>query len=182
MTCVVAMISDDTVYMGADSAGSNGWGYHIRKDPKVFYNGDFLIGFTTSFRMGQLLMFNKLPEVKLKHEKDMFKFMVKHFVPAIRNLFEAGGFSKIESNRDEGGEFLVGYGGRIFRIYGDFQVSETVNNYDAVGCGEYAAIAALRTLEMSKSKLSPSKSIKMALKCAESIHEGVKGPFLILPE
>ena len=43
------------VYIGADSLGSNGFTQSIRKESKVFKNGEFLIGCTSSFRMIDLL-------------------------------------------------------------------------------------------------------------------------------
>ena len=36
MTCIAGMINSGKVYIGADSCGSNGSTYSIRKDSKVF--------------------------------------------------------------------------------------------------------------------------------------------------
>lgn len=47
--------------MGCDSAGVGGWHLQLRADPKVFHVGHFLIGYTDSFRMGQLLRFGEQP-------------------------------------------------------------------------------------------------------------------------
>ena len=55
MTCVVGLIGERKVLMGADSAGVSGLDLRTRADPKVFQLGGLLCGFTTSFRMGQLL-------------------------------------------------------------------------------------------------------------------------------
>ena len=68
MTAIVAIRQDNTVYMGGDSAGVAGLKITIRKDPKVFINGNFLMGFTTSFRMGQLLQYSFKPP---EHPKNM---------------------------------------------------------------------------------------------------------------
>ena len=58
MTVIVALKNKDEVVMGGDCAGV-GWNYDIqmRSDPKVFRVGRFVIGYTSSFRMGQLLRF-----------------------------------------------------------------------------------------------------------------------------
>ena len=61
MTCIVGLIDGNRVWMGGDSAGVSGLDITVRSDPKVFRNGDFLIGFTSSFRMGQLLAFRLRP-------------------------------------------------------------------------------------------------------------------------
>ena len=52
MTCIVGLIDGRRVWMGGDSAGVSGLDITVRADAKVFRNGDFLIGFTSSFRMG----------------------------------------------------------------------------------------------------------------------------------
>ena len=182
MTCVVGMIDGDNVYMGADSCGSNGTTYTIRKDPKVFINGDFLIGYTSSFRMGQLLMYCSLPVPKKKDKKDLFKFMVNKFIPSIRQVLKDGGYSKISSNEEEGGTFLVGVHGRLFKIENDFQVGETMRGFDACGCGVYAANASMVTTTIKRLKihLEPKTRILLALESAEAIMEGVKAPFEVL--
>ena len=46
MTCIVGYI-DKVAYIGGDSAASGGDSVNIRKDPKVFRNGDFIFGCTS---------------------------------------------------------------------------------------------------------------------------------------
>lgn len=55
MTCVVGLVDKGTVYIGVDSAAVQGWTRRKSRVAKVFHRGPFLIGYTTSFRMGQLL-------------------------------------------------------------------------------------------------------------------------------
>jgi hypothetical protein len=55
MTCIVGIVENGKVYMGGDAAGVNGYSVRVRKDPKLFKVGEFLFGYTSSFRMGQLL-------------------------------------------------------------------------------------------------------------------------------
>lgn len=47
MTCVVAIRDKDTVYIGADSLGSNGVTGINRNDKKIFRYKDLVLGFTT---------------------------------------------------------------------------------------------------------------------------------------
>ncbi len=54
MTAIVGLVHNATVYIGGDSAGVSGYSMTVRADSKVFTIGPYLMGFTTSFRMGQL--------------------------------------------------------------------------------------------------------------------------------
>ena len=59
MTCIVGLVHNGIVYIGGDSAAITIDGVQfLRSDPKVFIKEDFLIGFTSSYRMGQLIRFN----------------------------------------------------------------------------------------------------------------------------
>ncbi|HZK68569.1 MAG TPA: hypothetical protein VFC36_03120, partial [Paludibacter sp.] len=121
MTCIVGMVDKNSnrVIIGGDSASSGGSNVFIRKDPKVFKNGEFLIGCTTSFRMIQLLRFSlSLPEVT----KDIYEYMCTDFINEVRKCFKDGGYLQKYTNGDEkGGSFLVAYKNRLFKIEDDFQ-------------------------------------------------------------
>ena len=179
MTCIVAAKSDKGVWMGADSLGVDvgRLSCSARKDPKIFYNGCWLIGCTSSFRMIQLLMFNNLPQPPDK-EEDLFPFMIMEFVPAIRKLFEKGGYAKKKDGQEEGGCFLVAFRNHIFKIDGDYQVAENLAPFDACGCGEPYAIGAMYTLNDMLE--TPEIMITYALRAAATFSAGVRGPFTIL--
>ena len=70
MTCIAAITEKGKVYMGGDSAGVSGYDITIRADEKVFKNGQCVFGFTSSFRMGQLLCYKF--KVPVKPPKMMF--------------------------------------------------------------------------------------------------------------
>ena len=61
MTCIVGLEHKGKVYIGGDSAGVAGYSLSVRADQKVFINGNFIFGFTSSFRMGQILRFGFNP-------------------------------------------------------------------------------------------------------------------------
>lgn len=179
MTCIVGMKDKkfpNYVTIGGDSAESNGSNIFIRKDGKVFKNGKFIIGCTSSFRMIQLLKFSFIPpEIGTK---DIFEYMCTDFVNSVRECFKNGGYLQIdESGSELGGSFLVGYKDRLFKIENDFQVAENVNGIDAVGCGAVFALGALIALS-DDNILSDFKIIK-ALEIAEYCSVGVRGPFTI---
>jgi ATP-dependent protease HslVU (ClpYQ) peptidase subunit len=176
MTCIAGLVHDGQVYIGGDSAGVGpGWDLTVRADEKVFKNGDFLFGFTTSFRMGQLLRYVLTPPVP--HEaQDVDQFMVGDFVDAVRACLKAGGFATKDKEQEGGGTFLVGYRGRLYVIHEDYQVARPVDAYAAVGAGNSFALGSLFSSEGG----APGERVRTALSAAEAHSAGVRGPFLIL--
>ncbi len=174
MTCVVAISEGGIVYMGADAAGVAGYSIRTRKDPKIYKVGPFLFGFTMSFRMGQLLGHAfTAPDRDPRIATD--KWMSTVFIDAVRTCLKAGGWAKKENETEEGGTFLVGYEGRIFRIDSDYQVGESQLQYEAVGCGDDIAMGSLYTTH-AMGGIGPSARITTALCAAESFSAGVRGP------
>jgi ATP-dependent protease HslVU (ClpYQ) peptidase subunit len=176
MTCIVALKQDNKVWMGADSAGVGGSSLHVRVDPKIYRVGTMLIGFTTSFRMGQLLGYKlKMPDHDPRH--DIARYMATDFIDACRNCLKDGGFAKKESEVEIGGTFLVAYSGRIFQISSDYQVGERTDPYNAVGCGEDIALGSLYT--SSGIILDPKERIMKALEAAATYSSSVRAPFFV---
>ena len=177
MTCIAAVRHGDSVLVGGDSAGTRGgsWEMNVRADSKVFRNGPYLFGFTTSFRMGQLLRYRlTLPEPPKRG--DVLGFMATEFVDAVRKALKDGGFSKTEAGAEEGGEFVVAVGSRLFTVHSDYQVAEHADAYAAVGCGAAVALGALAATP----KQPPKARLRTALRAAERHSAGVRGPFRIL--
>jgi ATP-dependent protease HslVU (ClpYQ) peptidase subunit len=173
MTCIVGLVENGKVYMGGDSAGVTGFNLRIRTDPKVFLNELFLIGYTSSFRMGQLLRFKFKPPYH-KPEINIDEYMMTDFIDSVRQCFKDNGYTEINNNRETAGTFLVGYKGRLFIIDSDYQVGESANYFDAVGCGEDFALGSLNS-----TRGNPKERIQKALETAEKFCCGVRGPFII---
>jgi ATP-dependent protease HslVU (ClpYQ) peptidase subunit len=174
MTCIIGLKQDSKVYIGGDSAALSGYDKRTRKDKKVFRNGKFVFGFTTSFRMGQLLQYKfKPPEIT---QIDLFEYMATDFVDALKKCFKDNGYSKVENNIEEGGIFLVGINDRLFKIESDFQVAETIYDFDACGCGEGAAMGAMFATGHIK---NPQERILKVLNIVELLSAGVSAPFFI---
>lgn len=179
MTCIVGLIDGDKVYMGGDSAGVMGYDLQIRADQKVFKNGSFLMGFTSSFRMGQLLRFKLCPPSRWKDDgtqKDIYQYMVTDFIDAVRECLKNGGYAQKSNEQEEGGVFLVGYEGRLFIIDNDYQVGELTDGFMAVGCGGQIARGALYATQGKP----PEERIKIALEAAERFDVTVRRPFVVL--
>lgn len=169
MTCIIGYADpkDKKVYIGGDSAGVSGSSIQIRADEKVFRNGPFIMGFTTSFRMGQLLRYTFEPP---EHPEgcDDYKFMVATFIPAVAKCFKTGNFEK-------GGDFLVGYKSNLYEVSSDFQVAKLIDNICSVGCGDKVALGAMHAL----SHLYPKERIIKSLEIATYLNSGVRPPFII---
>lgn len=172
MTCIVGIAHEGKVILGADSAGVDGLDLRIRKDRKVFRNGELIFGGTTSFRMLQLLEFELTPP-PIVEGQEPYAYAVKALVPSIRATLKSGGFAKIDSGREEGGSFLVGFRGHLFAIYNDFQVAESTENFEAVGCGEGYAMGAMHALRSA----DPLDRLKAGLEAAAAFSAGVAPPF-----
>lgn len=172
MTCIVGLAHEGKVYIGGDSAGVGGYSLTVRADRKVFRNGDFVMGFTSSFRMGQLLHHAFSPP-KRHPDTDVDKFMVTYFINAVRDCLKSGGYAEKHNDAERGGVFLVGYEGRLFRIDNDYQVGEAADGFDAVGCGEEIAQGAMFANKTGK----PEQRLRVALEAAERFSAGVRGPF-----
>lgn len=174
MTCIVGFVEGDTIWMGGDSAGVGGYSLTVRADQKVFRNGPMIFGFTTSFRMGQLLRYSLV--VPDRHpDMDVDKFMVTAFIGAVRECLKTHGYAKKENEQESGGTFLVGYSKRIFRVCDDYQVGTALDGYDACGCGEDVARGAMFASE----HLDGRSRVLKALAAAERCSAGVRGPFFV---
>lgn len=191
MTCVVAVTDGERVVMGADSASVSQLDIHIRETQKLFRAGPYAIGFTRSWRMGQILEYvTELPEPCDSDDgKELEHFMVASFVPVIRQSFIDHGFSKTlrvartadytEEGQEAAGVFLVALRGHIFEIRDDYQVARPVTPYAAVGSGAIAALAALHA-PYAHTKLPLKEKAEAALVAAETYTQSVRNPFHFL--
>ncbi len=175
MTCIVGLVDNGTVWIGGDSAGVAGWNLLIRQDRKVFTNGPAIMGFTTSFRMGQLLEHVLVVPEPPEDAAQLQAYMCTTFVDAIRECLKLGGWASKNNDTEAGGDFLVGICGRLFEINTDYQVGEAAAGFCAVGSGMTVALGALA----STSGLAPFDRIANALAVAEQFNAGVRRPFFV---
>jgi len=181
MTCIVGLVKKNKVYIGGDSAGVNSWwDLVIRGDEKVFQKENMVFGFTTSFRMGQILRYSfKIPYHQ--HGIETIDYMCSIFIDELIKCFKEKGYSKNEDNQVPVGDFLVGYNGQLFEIHNDFQVGVNVNKMAACGCGYAYALGALEILENTVNQyVLPEEKIKRALQVSAKFSAGVHGPFKII--
>lgn len=184
MTCIVGIKNGNSVYVGGDTLGVDSMlGVELRLDTKVFKNGPYVIGFTTSFRMGQVLRYKLELPVPDEDEWDIDRFMATKFIDAIRETAEEAGYLRRDARgQEELGSFIVGYKDRLYFIDDDMQIGVPAAGYTSVGCGHDLAKGALYALQNSITHVNdtPEYKIETALKAAETFSGGVRGPWTIM--
>lgn len=190
MTAIVGFTDkkNNVTWIGSDSLGSNGFSKAVQINPKCFHNDtlkNVIMGSTSTFRHIDLLkysdtLFPEIDKYKLaSNEIELnHRYMVKTFIPNLITLFQQNIYSELD--RDKGANFLIGVGGKLFQIQPDYSVLEAKDGYDAVGCGEYAALGSLYATTKYCAKFSPVQHITAALESAEKNCCGVQKPFHII--
>lgn len=174
MTCIIGLEYKGKVYMGADSASSNSYSINISGNPKLFRLGPFLIGFTSSWRMGQLIQ-HQLGDVAIQTTEDDLTYLVRCFIEPVRACLKDHGYAMVKENQETGGYFLVAFNERIYKVQDDFSVLYDVKGLQCAGSGEYYAEAAMLAL----TALPPKKRIREALRIAAVLSPSVCAPFHI---
>lgn len=156
MTCIIAHTNGTTSFIAGDKLGSNGFTKAIQTEPKVFEK-EFIklhedgltrtkevmaLGYTTSFRMGQLLTYNLvLPE---QAPNETFpQYLVLKVIPLIRKMFKDEWGSRDASQDVGGGQFIILHNHTIYEVQEDFAVLQPKTSITAVGSGTYHAIASM---------------------------------------
>jgi ATP-dependent protease HslVU (ClpYQ) peptidase subunit len=144
MTCIVAFRDEEeNIILAGDKMGSDSYSKMIVKEPKVFKNGDFAIGYTDSFRMGQLLKHVWTPpERKMEQETD--NYLYADVTKSLREMFKENGFGDDDNN--DFGAFIMIYEDRILEMQGEMSLLEHETDIVSVGAGCYHATAALQVL------------------------------------
>jgi hypothetical protein len=184
MTCIVGLARKDSVYLGSDSLGSGNGVKQVYSTPKlvkldVFEKRDLSlskivlgIGYTTSYRMGDILRYNFTPP-PIEVDEDENEYLVKDFIPDLIKCFEEHAFAKIKEGNKSGGNFLVGLRKRLFHVQEDFSVLEPICGYTSVGSGQEFAMGAL--FAYGKAMVDPEKCVIGAIKAAAEFSTTVGG-------
>lgn len=176
MTCIVGIEHDGHVTIGGDSLGISGYDQLTRSDKKVFrHSNGFIIGFTTSFRLGQILEYCFDPPSQEYDETD-YKYLVGTFTVCMRDTFEANGVDVKAEN--SGCEFILAYRNKLYLTASDYQVGIPNSSFAAVGIGRQPALGALYALQ--DSNLSAKEKVLLALQAASEFSTCVSPPFHVL--
>lgn len=146
MTCIVALKKDGVCYLAGDRMASNGFCKSSYAQPKVFKNGKFMFGYTTSFRMGQLLEHCWNPPARQEGEAEK-EYLFNSVIPSIKRLFKDNDWEDSGSDpENRGGTFIMAFEGNLYRVESNYAVLEMSREFDAVGSGAYHAEATVKTL------------------------------------
>lgn len=180
MTCIAAIIDKDGVgHIASDSLGSNGHTQDTYKNQKIFQLGNMLVGYTSSYRMGQLIQYNlSLPSRKVGQSLD--QYMYTDFIASVRSLLKEHGYLRIDSNEERIGSFLIVADGRIWHMQDDLSLLESEDSFDACGSGHDFAQATMHTLTQHKIRMTPSDVLREAIECASKYVSSVGGDVRIL--
>jgi len=180
-----AVTSDGHVWLSGDRAALSPEELiaDVIKQPKVFQNGEFLIGGSESFRMLQVLRYQLEPpfltDLGLSNG-DPMGYMVEEFVPEVRELLTKNGFNETGEEAAPPGNIMVGIRGHLYVIQGDYAVMESTDPFDAIGFGKTAFMGAMHALRIAQPKLAIHHQLSVAMDCAERVTFAVKGPFDLL--
>lgn len=190
MTAIAAFSEEGRVWMGGDSAGvayPNG-DLTSRADEKVFFNGDFLIGFCGSFRQGQVLRHVFQPPRVPAGCPNLDAWMTTRFVDELRVCLKAAGVAQTTDGAettDQTSSFLVAYRDRLWELHADYSLASSRDGLMGAGTGGKYAAATLYTLNRLR-RAAPGASIdeprarlEYALLVAEHFNGGVRAPFVI---
>lgn len=183
MSCVVAIAEGNTVYMGADSAGTvmATLDQVSCKTPKIYKEGEFLIGVVGSFRGLQLIK-NNLDFEELENNIKGLSVsvtpaqIVSSLVEDMRSLFIDFGHTKYEDGQENGDNYLIGYKGSIFLLQPEYDIMEPRYPYYALGNGDLAAFGALYATR--ETDLSPFDRIAVGLEAAQMHNGAVREPWV----
>ena len=172
MTIIVGLQTERGVIMGADSMASTDFIARHLSIPKVFKRFGLVIGCSGAPYLINLLMYGDL-DIEEPAILTM-EWMVRRFVPALREAIKAGDFDFEDSS------VMVGRGDKIFTVYVDYSVVCWDTPYAVIGSGSEFALGSLVTTSMFK--ISEEARVKAAIWATERYCPTVGGATVIVRE
>jgi hypothetical protein len=173
MTCIVGLIREGTVLMGADSGCLSGWSLIEAAEPKLFRLGEMLIGDSGSVRAGQILRYFVKPASIVG--EDLHGYLVRELSEPFRRAMKDCGIETPAKDGQSWGEALIALRGRLFRMESDFAITSAANSaYMAVGGASDIALGAM----FSSQGGEPRERIDQALRAAAHHHAPIRCPFI----
>lgn len=146
MTCIIGMATNNVVHMVADSMMVSRDEQLPASEPKMWIDGELLIGATGDLREVQVVRnMCKFPP----HILDIsdLEYLVRYVVPEIeRALKESGIYKTDDHDRIWHTTLLVGFNGGLYEIDCDLAVLGHVNGFFAIGSGYPYAMGAYAIL------------------------------------
>lgn len=176
MTCIVGLVSGDSVFLGGDRAATDGGlGRTLIKEPKVFEKGD--VGFGVCGLPKVMDVVQHVVELPPFNGGDAKAYLVASVVPTVREALKK--YECTETARGGQQQFhgamLIGFRGRLFLMEGNFQLVEAAKPWAAVGSGQEPALGSLR-----QSKGLARDRLIEALEVSAENNAGVAPPFDVI--
>lgn len=172
MTCIVGLVEDGKIYMGADRGMSDKRFIASSLTPKIRKIGPILIGYSASRGTGQLAHFVNYPKPDFNNVERWVR------MDMCKALQEASEAYKVDISAEGiAADFLVGVGGKLFEVTTtDWSVTE----YEAIatGSGYSYALGALHAT--SSYDISPRDRVKIALDAAIKYSPSCQSPIDLL--
>jgi ATP-dependent protease HslVU (ClpYQ) peptidase subunit len=170
VTCVVGIVDNGSVYIGADRGASDNDVILSMHRPKVTKKDGWIFGYAGSLGTGQLIEFISLPKV-LKAD-DPYKLLRLDIVEKLKAIYDTHG----RDAEDNGTDWIIGYKDRLFELSsGDWGVFEVTQS--AIGTGSTIALGSLYT---SKGEDNAMLRVSSALEAAIEYSPTCQGPIDIL--
>ena len=174
MTTIVAIVKNGHVILGADSQVTDGSRPNNHpKMEKITKNNGWLIAGSGDSQPCDILQHIFVPPVpSITERKDLYKFMITKFVPAMREALEENGWKEDPNDKDSGFNMLFAFDGEVFDIGNDFSVLLNGDGIYGIGSGSLVAIGALYA----------GKTVEEALEYAAKNDIYTSGPFQIVKQ
>jgi len=177
VTAVVGVKTKGGVLLAADSLASNQYTKRELSLPKVCGVSELLaIAYCGSLRLGQVLTYymeDVLDDPPMGG--DEHRWAVKELIPKVRELTEEHGLLHIKNNVEHLGSsaFLLAIRGRLFDVWPDFSVEETVLPYAVDGSGADVAIGALQSAAKGRTDFTEAEALELAIKAINAAADNV---------
>jgi ATP-dependent protease HslVU (ClpYQ) peptidase subunit len=174
MTTIVAVCKNGNVTMGADSQVTDGSrpNRHPRME-KITKNNGYLIAGSGDSQPCVILQHIFVPPVPTVQErKDLYKFMIVKFIPAMRECLDDNGWKPSTDDKESGFNMLFAFDGEVFDIGDDLSVLLNDDGIYGVGSGSPYAIGALYA----------GASVEKSLEYASSNDIYTSGPYQIVKQ
>jgi len=183
VTVIVGLIEHNTTYIGGDAAltNINSGSIALCAEPKVFFRGDYLFGWSGPVRMQNILQ-HICPEPERKPEGiSLSQHLTVSWIDVLRRVFKEQGLAEIDRNREHTpNSFMVGYKGELCVVDDIYAVIQLKRNYDVLGSGMFLAEGALSYALGYTPRLHPETKVRRALAVAAAGNAYVAPPFTIL--
>lgn len=146
MSVVVGVVENGRVWIGGDSLASDDHVGTVRRDPKVFrLDNGILLGIVGDSRVTQVVRYAFGCSESSGFADANMPYLLVTFVPALRERISEAGVPMEEGEHKSRWSILLALHGHLYAIYDDFQIEETADGHNAIGCGYRTALGSLYT-------------------------------------